>query len=40
MLLLYYSLAVVAKRRKLVYKVDYLGILKLGCVGHADLMYT
>ena len=43
MLMVYYSITAVAfvaaKDRKLVYKVGYLGILKLGSLGHADLIY-
>ena len=39
-LFIYYDVAGAAKGRKLIYKVDYLGILKLGSLANADLMYT
>ena len=35
-----YITAAAAKGRKLIYKVDYLGILKMGSLPCADLMYT
>ena len=40
MFVLYYVVTAAAEGCKLMYKVDYLGILKLGSVGDADLMYT
>ena len=39
LLFIYYGVAVATKGHKLVYKVDYLGILKLGSLGHADFIY-
>ena len=35
-----YITAAAAKGRKLIYKVDYLGILKMGSLPRADIMYT